>query len=186
MNRPSPRLRQLAPFLALLGVAGSFVIGVALIAIFAVLDSSPVGPLASCFDFAEEQTGAAGSPACAPFILPDGEAIRLLETMELRPLSSGFYLVADEESWAEISKTEIWRTISAVLSAVLAVHGENPDVYFIVTPASRGESTLLLEGKYPEERMVATALFEKRTTKRLKYGDVPEGHFARIYSLNVR
>lgn len=169
-----------------MGVAGGFAIGALLIAVFAVRDGGPVGPLASCFDFAEEQTGAAQSPACAPFILPEGEAERLLESVTLERLEAGFYLVADEASWAEISKAEIWRTISAVVSAVLAVHGESADVYFIVTPASREESALLLEGKLPEERIVATALFEKRTTKRLKYGDVPEGHFARIYRLNVR
>lgn len=186
MPRSRPTPRQLVSIFALVGISVGSLIGMGLFVFFTVRDGDPVDPLISCFDFAEEQTGAAQSPACAPFVLPEGEAVRLLESMELRPLSSGFYVVADEESWAEISTAEVWRTISAVVSSVLAVHGENADVYFIVTPASRAESTLLLEGKYPEERVVATALFEKRTTKRLKYGDVPEGHFARSYRINVR
>lgn len=186
MSRPRPSLRQRMPFFAIMGIAGGFLIGLVLIAVFAVRDSGPVGPLASCFDFAEEQTGAADSGPCAPFMLPDGEAVRLLESMELRPLSSGFYLVADADTWAAISKAEIWRTISAVVSAVLAVHGENADAYFIVTPASRKESALLLEGKYPKERIVATAIFDAKITRRLRAGDVPDGHFARSYRLNVR
>ncbi len=183
-SRPSPR--QLVSLFALVGIACGSLIGIGLLVFFAVRDGEPVGPLASCFDFAEEQTGAANSPACAPFIFPQGEVARLLETMELRPLSSGFYVVADEDTWAAISKAEVWRTISAVVSAVLAVHGENADVYFIVTPASREESALLLDGKYPKERIVATAIFDAKTTKRLRAGDVPEGHFARSYRLNVR
>lgn len=186
MSRPRPSLRQRMPFFAIIGIAGGFVIGLVLIAVFAVRDSGPVGPLASCFDFAEDQTGAADSGPCAPFVFPQDEAARLLETMELRSLRSGFYVVADADSWAAISKAEIWRTISAVVSAVLAVHGENADVYFIVTPASREESTLLLEGRLPEERIVATAIFNAKTTKRLRAGDVPEGHFVRSYRLNVR
>ncbi len=187
MLRPPPSLRQGTPLLAVMGIiAGVVAIGVVLVIVFVVRDSGPVGPLISCFDFAEEQTGAADSGPCAPFIFPEGEAVRLLESMELRALRSGFYLVADEDSWAAISKAEIWRTISAVVSAVQAVHGESADVYFIVTPASREESALLLEGKYPKERIVATAIFNAKTTKRLRAGDVPEGHFARSYRLNVK
>lgn len=185
MARPRPSPRQLVSLFALMGIAGGSLIGIALLVFFAVPDGGPVGPLISCFDFAEEQTAAAASPACAPFILPEGEAVRLLESMELRPLSSGFYLVADEDSWAAISKAEIWRTISTVVSAVLAVHGENANVYFIVTPASRAESTLLLEGKYPEERIVASAIFNAKTTKRLRTDDVPDDHFARSYRIDV-
>ena len=186
MPSPRPSLRQRIPFFVLMGIAGGFAIGVALVVVLAVRDRGPVGPLASCFDFAEEQAGAARSPACAPFILPDGEAARLLESMTLERLEAGFYLVADEASWAAISKAEVWRTINAVVSAVLAVHGESADIYFIVTPASREESALLLEGKLPEERIVATAIHDAKITKRLAAEEVPEGHFARSYRLNVR
>lgn len=183
--RPSlrPSLRRRLPLIALIT---ALAIAAALVVIFVVRDSGPVGPLASCFDFAEEQTGAAQSPACAPFIFPEGEAARLLESMALRRLNSGFYLVGDEDSWAAISKAEVWRMISAVVSAIQAVHGENADVYFIVTPASREDSALLLEGDYPKERIVATALFNAKMTKRLRAEEVPEGHFARSYRLSVR
>lgn len=159
---------------------------VAVVIILVVRDGGPVGPLASCFDFAEEQTGAAQSPPCAPFILPDGEAERFLDTVALERLELGFYLVADEASWAAISKPELWRMISAAVSAIQAVHGEDADVNFIVTPASREESALLLKGDYPEERLVATAIHSKRTTKRLAAEDVPNGHFVRAYRLSVR
>lgn len=183
---PRPSLRQRLPFFVLMGIAGGFAVGVALVVVFAVRDGGPVGPLVSCFDFAEERSGAARSPACAPFILPDGEAVRLLESMTLERLDAGFYLVADEASWAAISKAEVWRTISAVVSAVLAVHGESADVYFIVTPASREESALLLEGKLPAERIVATAIHDAKITRRLVPEDVPEGHFASSYTLSVK
>lgn len=180
-----PRPRRTPPLVTLIVIAGVFAIGVVFI-VFVVRDRGPVGPLASCFDFAEEQTGAADSPACAPFIFPEDEAERLLGSMTLERLDAGFYLVADETSWAAISKAEIWRTISAVTSAVLGVHGESADVYFIITPASREESAFLLEGKYPKERIIATALYDERATRRIRAGDVPEGHFVRGYRLNVR
>ncbi len=143
-------------------------------------------PLASCFDFAEDQTGAAQSPACAPFIFPQGEAERLLDSTELRELRSGFYLIADADTWAGLSKAEIWRTLSAVTSAVLGVREVSADIYFIVTPASREESARLLQGDYPEERLIATALHDAVESGKLSDDDVPAGHFARSYRLSVR
>lgn len=187
MPGPRSKPRQNTRRVVLIGLAAAFVlIGVVWVIVFFFSDRGPVGPLASCFDFAEEQIGAAESPSCAPFILPEGEAARLLERMTLERLDLGFYVVADEETWAAISRSEIWRTISAATSAVLGVHGVADDVYFIVTPASREESALLLQGDYPEERIVATAIYNERKTKRLVPTDVPGGHFARSYRLNVR
>ena len=142
-------------------------------------------PLTSCFDFAEDQTGTAQSPACAPFIFPESEAKRLLDSTELRELRSGFYLIADEDTWAGLSKAEIWRTLSAVTSAVLGVREVSADIYFIVTPASREESARLLQGDYPEERLIATALHDASASAKLGEDDVPAGHFARSYSLSV-
>ncbi len=187
MPGPLTKPRQNTRHVVRIALAAALaLIGGALVIVFFVSDRGPVGPLASCFDFAEEQTGAAESPACAPFILPEGEAARLLESMTLERLDLGFYVVADEDTWAAISKSEIWRTISAATSAVLGVHGVATDVYFIVTPASREESALLLQGDYPEERIVATAIYNERKTKRLAPADVPGGHFTRSYRLNVR
>ena len=147
MPGPLTKPRQNTRHVVRIALAAALaLIGGALVIVFFVSDRGPVGPLVSCFDFAEEQTGAAESPACAPFILPAGEAARLLESMTLERLDLGFYVVADEDTWAAISKSEIWRTISAAASAVLGVHGVADDVYFIVTPASREESALLLQG----------------------------------------
>lgn len=178
------RQRPGTPLIVLFVAAGAAAIVV--IIVFIVRGGGPVGPLISCFDFAEEQTGAATSPHCAPFILPDGEAERLLGTMDVTRLGSGYYVVGDEDSWAAISKADIWRTLSAVVSAVQAVHGVDGDVSFIVTPASREESAQLLQGELPDERIVASAEFEKRATKKIRTGDVPPSHFERSYRLRVR
>ena len=178
-----PRPRLATPLIALIAAAAAAAV---LIIVFVVRDEPFVGPLLSCFDFAEEQTGAAQSPACAPFIFPEAEAARLLDTTELRQISSGLYLIADEDTWDGLTKAEIWRSLSAFTSAVVGVRGVNADIYFIVTPASRDESALLLDGKYPDERIVATAIYNERTTKRLAPTDVPAGHFANSYTLSVR
>jgi len=150
-------------------------------------NASQMGEFPSCTEVVRSRSSLGASPPCAPRIIDNDAALQAVKKAE--KISYRYYVFLTEREWQSVSYKDRWNFLALLVCAIQSLYDENSDVFFVVTPASDLEKTLLTLGQYPKNKLKAHGRYMMAETISLSHSgkeeSFPPGHKKRLYTLIV-
>ncbi len=141
----------------------------------------------SCHDdIAVKRTEPGVSPNCTPPILDREKSQDILENFVVKKVKGKWYMflsVEDFEGKFDIASR--WKAISFLIQAVESMFAEKAECFIVRVPETAEEKEALLEGKYPQELIAASAKHVELTEEEESSKKWPEYHHPLFYKITV-
>lgn len=141
----------------------------------------------SCHDdIAVKRTEPGVSPDCTPPILDRETSLDILKNFVVKKIKGKWYMfISAEEFEGKLDRPSRWKSISFLISAVESMSAEQAECFIVRVPETSEEKEALLEGKYPQELIAASAKHVELTEDEKSSKKWPEYHHPLFYKITV-
>lgn len=141
----------------------------------------------SCHDdIAVKRTEPGVSPNCTPPVLDREKSREILENFVVKKIKGKWYIFLSAEDFGgKFDIASRWKAISFLIQAVESISAEQAECFIVRVPETAEEKAALLEGKYPQELIAASAKHVELTEEEKSSKKWPEYHHPLFYKITV-